>query len=878
MNSPDASRFRLVIFICLFFSGLTSLVYELVWIRQLTLVIGGTLYAVSAALCAFMGGLGAGAWGVSKFLAERESWLNRLGPVKAYGALEGLIGLYALAFPYALEGLSGLYPWFLEVSQGSEKALRFCEFGMSVVLLAPATCLMGASLPLIGSWAVEDRADSLLSQVSLLYGLNTFGAVAGCLFAQFVGIKYFGVQGATYLAVALNLLIFATCFCLPVLNRAATTPLPGYAKPLDDLEGEGEAGGRLQILLLGLFAFSGFVALASEILWTRILVFPLGSAIYSFALILAAFLFGIALGSLTANRIFGSSNLVVKFLALELAVGLYGLGILPAFDSLHDWIRQADRLFYDLENTASRTLAVRSVFAFGLMLLPTFGFGLLFPLANRIHLPLFKTVGQTLGKSYAANTLGSVLGALAAPFFLIPVFGIRGALFAINAILILLSALGLALFIKRKPLRRSIGFAFGILALLGVWFGSPLTVSTQEFGRGNFSRTEFNVKSDQLRLLDYKEGDFSTLSVVEDRATQARTLYVDGFSTATVSNSIGGSAYMQAMGFLPMALHPDPKRALTICFGTGNTMGAVTGFPGVQVDGVEIDRNVLSMAHWFKQWNREVLSQPNVRMFVQDGRRFIRWSKDTYDVITLEPMSPVQAGVNNLYSREFYELAAQRLADDGIMMQWLPLHLVGPEDARMIIKTFQSVFPHTTVWNSFLTRIVLLVGSRQPTPIDKNRFDQLMKYPQVAKMAREIGMYSFLDFMDFFIADGAALTGALEPIPIITDDRPFLEYSLTALVPPYTWQTDASFLNLLRHRAGRFPSLLNVSPREKESLKNGYQLRTAQRFAVFSRRYQGPGREFFEMKNYRAGMEEIRKSLEQAKGGWIQIQNGRWIQ
>ncbi len=876
MNSSDASRFRLVIFVCLFFSGLTSLVYELVWIRQLTLVIGGTLYAVSAALCAFMGGLGAGAWGVSRFLAERGSWFNRMGPVKSYGILEGLIGLYALAFPYVLDGLSGLYPWFLEISQGSEKALRLCEFGMSVVLLAPATCLMGASLPLIGSWMVEDRADSMLPDVSLLYGLNTFGAVVGCLFVQFVGIKYFGVQGATWLAVALNVLIFATCFFLPATQREDGVSLPGYSRSLDDLPSDGQVDGRLQILLLGLFAFSGFVALASEILWTRVLVFPLGSAIYSFALILATFLLGIALGSLTANKIFGSSNLVVKFLALELAVGLYGLGILPAFDSLHDWIRQADLLFYDLENTAAQTLTVRSLFAFGLMFVPTFGFGLLFPLANRIHLPLFKTVGQTLGKSYAANTLGSVLGSLVAPFFLIPVFGIRGGLFAINSILVVLSVLGLALYIKGKPARRAIGFAFCIFALVGVWLGSPLNISTKEFGRGNFSRTDLNLKPDQIRLLDYKEGDFATLSVVEDKATQARTLYVDGFSTATVSDSIGGSAYMQAMGFLPMALHPDPKRALTICFGTGSTLGAVAEFPGVQADGVEIDGNVLSMAHWFEGWNREVLSRPNARMFVEDGRRFIRWSEDTYDVITLEPMSPVQAGVNNLYSKEFYELAERRLAEDGIMMQWLPLHLVGPEDARMIIKTFQSVFPHTTVWNSFLTRIVLLVGSRQPTPIDKNRFDQLMKNPGVRSMAQEIGLYSFLDFMDFYIADGAALTGALAPTKIITDDRPFLEYSSTALVPPYKWQTDASFLDLLRHRVGRFPPLLNVSAQEKESLENAYQLRTAQRFAVFSQRYDGPGREFFEAKNYRAGMEALGKSLERAKDGWIQIQDGRW--
>ena len=459
----------------------------------------------------------------------------------------------------------------------------------------------------------------------------------------------------------------------------------------------------------------------------------MGSTLYSFALILATFLFSIAIGSLIAEKLLGNSRWVLKFLLVELGIGIIAIGILPLLEQIPEWTAKADLLFYDLENTAGKTLLVRSVFAFGLMFLPTLGFGILFPLANRIHLSLFGSVTGTLGKSYACNTMGAVLGTVLTPFVFIPLFGIRLSLFVLYAVLIIFSALALAIHLGGRPARFVATGSCALILISGGYFWSQPTLSTDSLGEHNLARTEVNVSKGQMRLLDYKEGDFTTLGVVEDAKSGARTLYVNGFSTATVSESIGGSAYMQAMGFVPMALHPNPKRALVICFGTGNTLGTVSLFPGVQVDGVEIDRNVLSFAKWFSKWNHDVLNRPNTRIVVQDGRTFTRWTESSYDVITLEPMSPVQAGVVNLYSKEFYEQALERLNPDGLMMQWLPLHLVGPDDAKAIIKTFQEVFPHTSVWNSFLTRIVLLVGSRKPVELDQQRFDRLIEMPRTTK-------------------------------------------------------------------------------------------------------------------------------------------------
>jgi spermidine synthase len=880
MNLTRNPLFIAIPYFCLFISGMASLVYELIWIRQLTLVFGGTLYAISAVLCAFMAGLALGAWGIVHFLRLQKVRGQGIHPILLYGILEGLIGLYGLGFPLGLKLLEQIYPLVLAGSVESGTSLHVVEFLLSALLMLPPTLLMGATLPLIGSWCIGEESRRIFSRVSLLYSLNTFGAVFGCLYTQLFAVKYLGIRATNGSAVALNALVLLLCWVWQ--RETQSKDIEDLQKPAPESrvkknEKENEILTRfLSALLLFVFVYSGMVSLSSEILWTRVLVFPMGSTLYSFALILATFLFSIAIGSLIAEKLLGNSRWVLKFLLVELGIGIIAIGILPLLEQIPEWTAKADMLFYDLDNTAEKTLLVRSVFAFGLMFLPTLGFGILFPLANRIHLSLFGSVTGTLGKSYAFNTMGAVLGTLLTPFVFIPLFGIRLSLFVLYAVLILFSALALAIHLGGRWVRFAVSGSLVLILITGGYFWSQPTVSTESLGEHNLARTEVNVSKEQMRLLDYKEGDFTTLGVVEDAKSGARTLYVNGFSTATVSESIGGSAYMQAMGFVPMMLHANPKRALVICFGTGNTLGTVSLFPGVQVDGLEIDRNVLSFAKWFSKWNHDVLNRPNTRIVVQDGRTFTRWTESSYDVITLEPMSPVQAGVVNLYSKEFYQQALERLNPDGLMMQWLPLHLVGPDDARAIIKTFQEVFPHTSVWNSFLTRIVLLVGSREPVELDKQRFDHLMQVPKLQESARQMGVRSFLDLTDFFLTDGERLKPYLQDAPVITDDRPLLEFSPVTLLPPLKWETDESFLNLLRYRVDQTPPVIELSPVAQERLLGDFSTRTAQRLSVFSRRYHGPGENAFARKNYRAGMEAMRIYMESMKDAPIRLQDAKW--
>ncbi len=878
MTDHSSNKVSRVAYACLFASGAASLVYELIWFRHLALIFGATLYALSAVLCAFMMGLAGGAWVMGRYLTRAHNDLQPEKLIRLYGLLEGAIGVYALCFPFGLRLLEKLYPLILPESGQVGLSVHVLEFFLSTLLMFPATLLMGATLPLVGCWATGNQTEKVFIQVSRLYGVNTFGAVFGCLFTQFFAIRTWGVQGATWFAMVLNAVVFLICFYQARLfyTKDSGTPQTESKSEKRKKKQEPVVSPAIGILVFAMFAYSGMAALSSEILWTRVLVFPLGSTLYSFALILATFLFGIAAGSLTANKLLGQSNQVLKFIGIEIAIGVFCIAILPVLGNLTEWTSLADSYFYSLDPSAEKTFLIRSLFAFGLMFLPTFGFGLLFPLANHIHLYRFEGVGKTLGNTYSINTVGAVLGTILTPFVFIPFFGIRLSLYGIYAVLILFGIYILARVRELKP--ASMALVLGTVSfilILGKGYLVP-DIDTHKAGQGNFTRLEINVPPDRVRLLDYKEGEFSTISVVEDKESRARTIYLDGFSTATVSSAFSGSTYMQAMGFVPMALHPSPKRVLVIGFGTGNTIGTASLFPGTEVHGVEIDKNVLEFSKWFVTWNHDVLKRSNTKMFIQDGRAFLKWSKFTYDVIIMEPMSPLQAGVVNLYSREFYELALSRLKEDGLLVQWLPLHLVGPEDARSITHTFRKVFPEFSVWNSFLTRIVMLVGSRKPVTLDQNHFDALMDNELLRGIAQEMKVNSFLDFADFFITDGKRISPFLQGAGEISDNSPLLEFSSVSLMPPLQWETDESFLNLLRYRLGQFPAVEGMSAGELEVFKQNYMIRTAQRMSLFARRYHGPGEDFFASGNYFGGLEALRIYFEAKKTPKINLQGAQW--
>ena len=298
------------------------------------------------------------------------------------------------------------------------------------------------------------------------------------------------------------------------------------------------------------------------------------------------------------------------------------------------------------------------------------------------------------GRLYAINTLGAVSGSLLAAWVLLPSLG-----FARTAWLIGVGIAGLAAL--ATP-----GWRRGAIAVAGAGALAVAVSQTSSIGR---DRVQGYAVHEPVRIVAYEEGPDSTVSVVENYRGRRR-LMIDGFMTTT--EELASAHYMSWMGHLPMLLHPDPRRALVICFGTGRTAHAVRLEAPERLDIVELSREVLELAPLFRS-NEQVLLDPRVSVAVMDGRAWIRRSRELYDVMTLEPMPPNFAGVNSLYSVEFYALMAEKLRPGGIVAQWLPFHLVTPEHAVSIAATFVEVFPDALLWVDPFDGTGVLVGRRQ---------------------------------------------------------------------------------------------------------------------------------------------------------------------
>ena len=294
----------------------------------------------------------------------------------------------------------------------------------------------------------------------------------------------------------------------------------------------------------------------------------------------------------------------------------------------------------------------------------------------------------------AARTALTLFVPLLAAWVLLPTFG-----FARASWVLALAVLAVA-FLRTGPRLRLAG---GVAAALALVFAVTLASSP---GRDRL-HGEPGFATGRVLALD--EGPDFTTSVVETGGG-TRNLLIDGF-TATSETPIGAH-YMFWMGSLPALLHPDPERTLVICFGTGQTANGLRKEGVGHVDVVDVSDAVLGMAPLFPS-NEGVLEDPRVQPVTMDGRAWLRRSDHRYDVVTLEPMPPNFAGVNSLYSREFYEIVATRLSDDGVVAQWLPIHLVDKFDSESIAATFHAVFPDSILWIDPIGGTGILLGRKQ---------------------------------------------------------------------------------------------------------------------------------------------------------------------
>jgi spermidine synthase len=646
-DAPAAAaplRARLAVEALVALGGMAALSWQVLWQLQASLALGVSSLGTAITLATTMAGMTLGSLAAGRWLRDRAP----ARPLRMYGALElaiGLAGLLMLAGFGVLEALDAR-AWRLAPSLAP--ALHAAGIAL---LLGPPTLAMGATVPVFAHVARHHGVP-----ISILYGMNTLGAACGTLLVAFVMIRALGVAQTCLVVACVNLAVFAGCWLAAPGARAGAaeaeaTPAPAAA-PLPALYG---------LVVFG----TGFVTFGLEVAWFRSLRAAFQSVTESFAIMLVAVLVPLGVAARLAAPV--RRRGVSPGLLLTLA-GVAVLCATPVVERIDLIVPLAGDYGAMLFQWAGLCLAVLGP--------PMLLLGLVLPwVLDALRDP------ARCAAAYALNTAGAVAGALLAAWVLLPAVGFARSAWLLGGILV-----ALALPLLRAG-GRPLALAAGAVAL-AVAVGSGESLGRERVQGPGFALLE------EPRVLAHAEGPDATVSVVAG-ARGERFLLIDGFTASAEGSE--GTEYMEWMGRLPMLAHPDPRNALVICFGTGRTANAVREERPQHLDVIELSPAVLAMASWFPS-NRDVLADARVNAVVMDGRAWLRRSDRRYDVVTLEPMPPNFAGVNALYSREFYEIAAARLAPAGVVAQWLPLHLLPPFHAASVAATFQRVFPDAVLW------------------------------------------------------------------------------------------------------------------------------------------------------------------------------------
>ncbi len=751
---------RVLILVAFFISGAIALLYEVVWTRMLGLVMGNTVYAVSTTLAAFMAGLALGSFVFGR-IADR---LKR--PARFYGGLEILIGLYCAALPVFISAADPIYTFvYHEISSSLSviTAMRFFIAGL--ILLIPAS-LMGGTLPVLSRFYVS-RRERIGWEVGRLYAVNTWGAVFGTMLAGFVLLPSLGVRVSLLSAAAANV-------ALGFVVLAATRSEPEREIPrssVRETEGKPERSKDGRFLAVALaFALSGLAALVYQVAWTRIISLLIGPSTYAFALMLACFLTGLALGSAVASRYIdrwlAQSVRIMGFLLLCGAVS--AVALVPALAGAVPVIREITR-----QHSQSFSAMYASYFALVavMLLVPTTILGAVFPTAVRAASPSVREIGTRVGQLYAANTLGAIIGSVICGFLLIPVLGLMRAV-AVGAAIHLIA--GAILFIRARD-KVMAGVCMG-LAVVGFLI-SP-QVDHKRLSSGPYKYI-YSGERDAERVLEnrellfYKEGVTATVSVT--RTGDELALAIDG----KVDASLGADMDTQILlAHLPLLMSPDPEDVLVIGLASGVTLGSVERHSDVRsIDCVEISPEVIEACSFFTEYNYDPLSDPRLNLIVHDARNFLKMTDRSYDVIISEPSNPWMSGSSALFTKEFFESCLDRLKEDGIHCQWLQGYAIPNPMLQSVVATFCEVFPHVSLWMPLKGDLILL-GSAVPFALDPERMAATMSEEKVSRDLARIDLKRWDELAGMTLGSGPALCAAVSQAPVQTDSRPLLEFAL----------------------------------------------------------------------------------------------------
>lgn len=715
-DKPNRPRLPLQLLVTL--GGMAALSWEVLWQHEASLAFGASARGTAVTLAVTMAGMTLGSLGMGRVMKQRIL----LRPSRIYGGLEIVIGLSGLIMPFGFGALESLDTAIFHLSPGLATPAH--ALGIAL-LLGPPTLAMGATVPVFKAMSHRYHVP-----VSMLYGLNTGGAALGVLLLSFAVLPELGVFKTAVSVAGIN---FCVGLAAIALSRFQTKVGDSDSvPPLQTIKP------RLSFGVAQLVVFTtGFTTFGLEVAWFRSLRAAFWNTSGTFAIVLAAVLIPLALGARAVPWLRRRGVTPGGMLACAGISILISTPLIERMDLFKLYAGESTAYFEVMLLWLGLSLATMGPAMFFL--------GMALPWClDEYDEPV------AAGRLYGINTFGAVAGSLVTAWVLLPEVGFARAAWLLGVVVVILA-------VATVSQRRLIVLAVsaGALALAVSMTSSP--------GR---DRAYGSNKPGAKHVVTVEEGPDSTISVIEVLGG-TRMLMIDGFVAADDNKM--GNQYMEWMGRLPALLHKDPKDALVICFGTGRTSNSVRLEEVESLDIVDLNAAVFNVAHLF-DINQGVLDDPRTRFHVMDGRAWLRRTPRKYDVVTLEPMPPNFSGVNALYSREFYQLVAERMKPGGVAAQWLPFHLVNVDHATAIAATFNAVFPDSILWLDPASGTGILLGRTEivDAPLGRNwpGLDRDIHRPLTqSEVRRAVRLYE-----DNFVA--YANTGR-----IITDDNLLLSFS-----------------------------------------------------------------------------------------------------
>ena len=745
------------VLVLFFLSGISALIYQVLWLRRLSIVFGVTVYAAATVLSAFMAGLAIGGLLANRLLKRR------IHPLAAFGVAELLVGVTALASPWILDALLQVYLAFHE-GDGSFGYRTLVRFTYAFAVLLLPTAMMGLTLPLLTA-ATSTSTAATGTRVSVLYAVNTAGAVVGALLAGFLLIPAIGIRASFLLAAVVNVVVGCTAYWLSRRTARshfdateAAADLPPRAAPIDARIGVAWA----------VVTISGFASLGLEVVWFRLLLQFVTTTTHAFTAMLATVLTGLAIGGAIAAWILARERDWFGWLAATQAAA--GLAAVASLNALMWTLRRG----WSTNDIAPAVLIV--------ILVPAMLIGIGFPLTIGIAVrrtgesrrdqglqPAGAAEGARIGALYAGNMVGAIAGSLVTGFLLLPMLGSTASL-VVLAVLYAATGLGLVWVSRHR-------FAIAGLVVLVV---AALFLSTRRMPdpfRVGIERRYGTTVSEIWR----NEGVQTAASVHAN--TFQRVLYLDGLHQA--NDQPGMVQLHRTIAHLPMLLHPAPIDVLVVGLGGGATSGAIAQHAGARVEVVELSESVVRSAALFSHVNYDVLTQPNVRIRIDDGRNFLQTSGRQFDVITADIIQPGHAGAGHVYSHEYFSLVRAALRDDGVALQWIGQR--PPVEYKLIMRTFLDVFPEATLWHGG----ALMVGAKRPLRLNPAAFERHLADPKTRAALAAVQLSDFDALRRLYTAGPAEMKAFVGEGPMLTDDRPLVEY---AWVPAHQPPLDLSML------------------------------------------------------------------------------------